>query len=423
MLAAQPLDRKGLGENLRTCRETAGLSRPALARRAGLAPETIKYIEAGAVQATTRTLLALVEVPELRFDPRRFGVELPTNDNDGPNCWLAPGYDPLAQLAQLKRILAARGGFLDQALLYLDHQSAADWCAIANQVDYAQVVRSSFPGKRAAEALVKSAGDRGMDLLALGCGNAQVEVSLTQQLLAQRSRLRLQQDVHLYLLDISQPLVSAAFKHASEALGATKDFTAYAIHGDFYELPQYMQQLSLFQRVHRTRAVWLLGGIFGNLENEVLFVRNSLVGFMPGDLLLLDISHAHGSTAEEIESRDPRLNGGLPEGWRQRYDEFLAGPFRRYLPDLREVVLEPRLDMSCCPVAGSYAVEIMARARMRDGTEKQFSAFRVKRHDPPQLLTTMQELGWRPVAGWPYKESAGQPSMRSVFLFQRSEDI
>lgn len=425
--AQAELPRVRLGASLRSCRETAGLSRAALAKLAGVSPETIKNIEGGAVDATPRTLLHLSAIPSLRFDPNQFGMFLPGAAEGPLNCWLAPGFDGLAMLQSLERLLAGAGGPLDQSLMYLDHKSAACWRAIANQVDYVQAVTHSFPAERAAEAMIGHALQNrkpgsselpGIDILALGCGDAKTETILAQHVLAQVAKLKARYtDINLYLLDISQPLLAAAHKHCTDQIGSVQGFNIYAIQGDFYQLPQYAP--ILYSRTGRTRIVWMIGCTFANLLNETMYVRDSLVGLNDRDLLLLDLSLAYGVSDEEIKQRDPRLNGTLPSGWQKKTDEFFSGPFVRYLPDMESIDLTPRLDRSCCPIPGSYAVEIMARVLMKDGTEKVFNAFRVKRHEINQLVAAMKELHWRPVTGWPYAETNGKRPMAGVHLFRK----
>ena len=103
---------------------------------------------------------------------------------DGPllNCWLAPGFDPIKMLRELVQQLNGRGGHVEQSYLYLDHMSAACWCAIADQEDYATAQRS-MPIERAARAIAHSVGDAPIDVLGLGCGDAKHEVRLVQHLL------------------------------------------------------------------------------------------------------------------------------------------------------------------------------------------------------------------------------------------------
>ena len=53
-----------------------------------------------------------------------------------PNCWLAPEFDALKLHREMTMLLNGRGGHIEQTFLYLDHHSAAAWCAIAEQDAY-----------------------------------------------------------------------------------------------------------------------------------------------------------------------------------------------------------------------------------------------------------------------------------------------
>src|SRR5205814_3204686 len=118
----------------------------------------------------------------------------------------------------------------------------------------------------------------------------------------------------LYLLDISQPMLGFAYKHAADSLADRRGVAVFAIQGDFHRLPCYTQLLYTPQRAHRRRVVCMFGWTFGNLENEIRFVRNSLVGFAPGDLLLLDVTlvHASADRPDEILRKDPRFVNAEP---------------------------------------------------------------------------------------------------------------
>ncbi len=414
------LDLAGLGQSLTACRQTAGLSRRTLAGKAGVAEKTIKNLERGSVAPSPSTVIRIAAVTELAWDPARFGYCLPVVDGTAAaNCFLAQGYDPMAMLMDLIRCLRGRGGRLDQSHMYLDPKSAADWHAITEQVDYCQASLHSFPAERTAAQLVGQVRGKGVDVLALGCGSGRLETALTQHLLAHLSGC--QPDLNLYLLDISQPLLVAAHKYAADLLGSTRGVNVYGVQGDFHDLPSY--NFLFAGREHRRRVAYMLGGTFGNLTDEVLFVRDSLAAFRAGDLLVVDVSHAAAPTSkpEEIRRLDPRLNGTTPTGWHRMHDEWLAGPIQRYSQDLASVEIRPELDLGSCPVPGSYAVELRATVRSTSGEERTFGAFRVKRHDLAQLVATMKGLGWGGLTGYHYGDESGRPAPRSVYIFKKME--
>ena len=346
-------------------RTMAGLSQARLAELAGLAESAIANIESGRALPTQLALLHLLSVPELKLEVSDLPWEVAESDpNFALNCWLAPGFDPVKMIKELSMQVNSFGGHIEQGFLYMDPMSAADWCAIADLKDYDEM-QASMQLDRAASVILEQCGKMGLDVVALGPGSARNEVRLVEQILAQGGH----GDVRLYLLDISQPLLSVAYRHAAETL-ADRGGVVFAIQGNFHHLPRYGQLLYSPQRAHRRRLVTMLGHTFSNLENELRFVRNSLVGFGAGDLLLLDIRLAYASTdrpADEIIEKDPGLlkarGRGVSSALRQRWDEFLTGPIRRYAHVQTEIDMLRVLDVSC-PIPGSYAVDAGAGGRL-----------------------------------------------------------
>jgi hypothetical protein len=67
-----------------------------------------------------------------------------------------------------------------------------------------------------------------------------------------------------------------------------------AIQGNFHNLQRYTPLLHTQERAHRRRIVCMFGNTFANLHNEILFVRNSLQGFAPGDLPAAECTSSDG---------------------------------------------------------------------------------------------------------------------------------
>ncbi len=72
------------------------------------------------------------------------------------------------------------------------------------------------------------------------------------------------------------------------------------------------------------------------------------------------------------------------------------------MPDFESVEIRVELNLGASPIPGSYAVEARARVQVSDGPAREFSIFRIKRHDPLSLARALREIGWDPVDGWPY---------------------
>lgn len=390
------------GADLIQRRKAAGLTREMLAQRAGLSPSTLRNTELGMRAPTRQTLMHLQSVPELRIEtepPRLAGREA-RESGFAPNCWLAPEYDAIKLHNDMKMQFAGRGGHIEQTYLYLDATSAAAWCTFADQESYTRR-RMAMPLGQVAKHIAESVGSAGLDVIGLGCGDGRDEVRLAQCLLeAAPSR-----NLRLYMLDISQPLCCAAYRHAAQVFGDQSTVSVYAIQGNFYNLQRYSQLLSTPQRAHRRRVVCMFGNTLANIDNEVLFVRNSLVGFSPSDMLLISVPQAMASAdqPDEILRNDPRLSRQIPAGSGiSRHDQQLIEVVTRYVEGTRGVELTAVLDRTACVVPGSYAADICATAKLSSGETKQFSILHVKRYDRALLDQTMAREGWEPVAHWLY---------------------
>ena len=409
---------KAWGADLEQRRKAAGLTRKVLAERAGISESTLRNVETGRRPPTRMTIMHLQSVPELRIDPSPIGEHITGRrqkvQDFSPNCWLTPEYDALKLHNDLTLHLKGRGGHLEQTYLYLDPSSAAAWCAIAEQESYT-TARNLMPLGRVAERIAELAGPVGLDVIGLGCGDGKDEVRLTQRLLD----LHRNRNLRLYLLDISQPLCSGAYRQAAELLADRPTVSVYAIQGNFHNLQRYTPLLHAPERSHRRRVVCMFGNTFANLQNEVMFVRNSLLGFAPGDFLLLNVpaTMAPANKPAEIVHKDRRLSGQVPTDEKSPQDQHQLELLRRYIPGIKSIDIKPVLDFDACPIPGSYAADIRATVNMMSGETKQFSVLYAKRYDQELLDCKMCKEGWLPVAHWRY---ADEYHPRLLLLYQRA---
>ncbi len=392
-------------------REAAGLSRARLAELSGVPENALQILEGGTYAPSQMSLLHLLSVPQLELETSDLPWEASAIDpNLALNCWLAPGFDPVKMVKELVLQVNGHGGHIEQSYLYMDHLSAAQWCGIAEQKDY-DAMQSSMPLERCAAQILRAAGPVGLDVVSLGPGNGRNEVRLVKNLLTQAGHA----DLRLYLLDISQPLLSVAYRHAAEVL-ADHGGAVFAIQGNFHHLPRYGQLLYSPRRAHRRRIITMLGHTFSNLENELRFLRNSLVGFAAGDLLLMDFRMAYASVDRpaEIMAKDPILAGRRNQELRQRWDEFLAGTFKRYGADQVDVEIVPTLDLGCA-VPGSYGVDLRAAVRSSEQT-REFSAYYSRRYDADHLAQALHREGWDLIERWVY---GGDPNPCALMLLRK----
>ena len=411
------------GKTLTRLRKAADMSRTRLAQRAGLSRNTIGNIEDGKNDPVHSTILRLLTVTELGLTHADVPWRQPTEGefSSAPNCWIAPGYDSIKMFVDLITLLNGQGGSVEQTYAYLDPKSALNWFGLSNQSSYATVYRDSLPLGPLAGRMLERDNHGRMDIIALGAGDGKQEVRLVQHLLEQieAKSSKAHADLSLYLVDISQPLLSEALRHANTSLAGRSGVTVWAVQGNFHHLPRYTQLHYAPQRANRRRLVTMFGNTLGNLDNEPTFFRHCLVGFAPGDLLLLDvdIAHAPADSPDEIRKNDPALQQNV----RPAHVEWLGGPLLRYCNGAVDVNLRFELDTNC-PVAGSYSLDTLATVKLSDGREKLFSVFRFKRYDPPSLIRLLAGLGWDAVAQYPYGPNQERP-MKTLLLFRRTRPV
>lgn len=392
--AIAPEQIQEFGQRVEQSRRAAGLSRARLAERAGLSEQTIANVEMATNMPTQATVVRLLAVPELALGAEEVPWQAPAAAPSGPmpNCWIAPGYEPLKLFAELSELLNnGRSGSLEQTYAYLDPQSAMHWFELANQPEYATAFRDTLPLEPLARSILEEVGRAGIDVVALGSGDGKHEVRLVQQLLDQAARKACPiPDTRLFLVDISQPLLTTAYQLAAETLSRRGVYIC-AIQGNLHHWPKYTQLHQSPERSHRRRLAVMLGNTLGNLDNEARFFRHTLIGFAPGDLLLLDVQLAFGSPErpDEILRSDPAFTRGLTD----LHKEWLGGLLLRYCRGAQEVEFTCKLDRDC-QIAGCYTVDALATVRLKEGREKRFSVFRFKRYDPQRLAAMLRHLGW-----------------------------
>lgn len=393
------LDPKVLAQIVQERRLEAKLSLRQVASRAGLALNTVRAVEAGATKPAPKTLSCLLSVPQLGL-----AAALPTRDPGlRANCWLLPQYNRRALFDEMREVVHAPGGRLEQTWLYLDDESAADWLAIASAPATLERFRA-LPFEAIAAHVIREIGAEPLEVVALGPGDGRTEIELCATLLRAQRDL----DLHLYLLDISHSLVTLAHERAREVLPAS--VRVEALHGDFRHIARY-PVLRRHSGSERRRCYMLLGGTLANVDNEVHFIRDGLSQAVPGDLALVDfqLTWADARDPEAVRAADPIFRAP-PAGMLARW---FCGPLRRYASNVGH--LQAGVDLVIdCPVRGSYEVDFYADAT-RGGDTHRFHLVRVRRYEPGQLLAAFERLGWQCVTWMAY----GTDGKAAVALLRR----
>ncbi len=387
-----------MGARLEQARQTAGYSRRGLSEQAGLANQTAFMIETGRRMPGVDTVERLSNVLGVSPAWIAYGSQPVRRIK---NFLTAPGYDPLKLGLEQAELLHGCGGTIDQSMLYLDPYGAAQYATIAETY-------KGLPLKKAAQQISKC--KEPLSVIALGAGLARHETRLVEHLLKQPAFAASDEpSLDLFLVDLSQPLLSVGYRHACESLDRFA-VPISAIEGDFRKLPSFMDYFET--RGPRRNLVTMLGYTIGNFSNEVAFLRDSLVGLRRGDLLLLDF----GVRADDPAAIDPILSGNIPDRvQRSALFAFLLNPVTRVYGFDAKIDVVPTLSTSSCAVPESYAVELHATVQTRTGS-KTFIAASWKRYDPHKFAGALKSVGWELVESWDFDED--RPSI--LALFRRS---
>lgn len=367
----------------------------------------LQLIEKGRVVPSIETVDRLAQATNLDPGWLGFGLSSPGT----PQITITPGFDADALIAELLATLKGPTGVIDDVFKYLDPVSAHEWRSMLRQPDFGSLF-SAFPMAELMNILGDQiATEQPCDIVGLGCGTAEREITLIKKL---RSRQR--RDLRLILLDISVSLLGTAV-HASDEFSRTHSVPVLALLGDFHALPEYSHLLT--GDSPRRRVFTMFGYTFSNLDNEVQFLRRSLAWVDHGDYLILDLPAAatDSSDASEIIRCDPTLSRKRGTDWHSTAFQFLTGPLRRNLDGVMECKVHTELDQSSCVIPGSYAVVNKATVKLRSGMEKRFVVGYSKRYVPEKLAKHMEVEGWRLIERLHY----GPQNVGLVVVLQRHD--
>lgn len=415
---AMSLNLSAFGQLIRERRQAAGLTQARLAKLAGVTEVTIRNIENAHNPPSEDTLRRLVEVPQLAVGMgdlptlRLSDLETDLEFFRKLHWFIAPDYEVLKLWLDFRKQLNSEAGHIDQTYLYLDAESAADYIRMNSAHEIMQ--RRTLPIAGIAKDILAKIETKSVDVIALGPGDGSLETHLVQCMIMDRPDLRLK----FYLLDVSQPLLNVAYRHAADNLSEYQNVFIAGMQGNFYDLPSYQHMLYVPKGRPTTRLFVIFGGTLGNIDNEVRFVRHSLAIAEPGDLLLLHVRRARSEVMTEaaISAADPALTKPFPTG----HVKWLGGPIRRYCDDCVETSFryEVRLD---CVVPGSYAIDAVARVRFKDGRFRNISMCRFKSYDVPKLSEALKHETWDTVAQQSNESKPGEPPGETLVLFRKGQ--
>ena len=403
---------------LRQRRESVHLSRNELGKRAGLSDRTIKNIEHALVSPSRDTVVRLLDVTELGLtwadvlgDPVK--TEADSTSENGYNCYIPHGYDPVRMVQQLAQTLNGPGGHVEQTNAYLEHRSAIAYVAMGRDPSYVARYRAIYPLADLARRVSAECGQGLLKVIALGPGDGNLEIRFVQLLLDELTK----PDIELVLFDISQPLLNTAYQHALDTFGEQSPVHTLMIQGNFLDLARYPQVSYAPSKGRRRRIYTMLGNTLANLDNEPRFFKHCMSHSQPGDLLLLDIRQRQApTTATEAEIR--RTDFVLRGPFSKTHADWLGTPIRSHCRDLVSCEFSMELDTQC-PIPGSYALDAVATVKTRDQAERRFSMFRFKSYDEALLVQSFARLGWECLQSLPIGPQEHAPL--AMLLMKREE--
>lgn len=406
------IDWEGFGKRLQRKRMRAKLGQKELGHLVDISDGMIRAIEGGQRRPSRAVLLRLLAVPALGLGLEDIAADS-SHDGVVPTSWLASDYDPSQMITTMVEQLNGAGGWLEQTTAYLDYQSAKDWIDISSSPSYLESFSNTSALEQVAQHIVAESGAGGLDVIALGSGDAKREIKLVEYLL-KHSRAHGISDIRLFLLDISHSLLTVGHGNAREALGKWIK-SIIALHGNFHDLPKYPLFSERDVRT-RTRVFTMLGCTLANLDNEVRFFRDTMSSAAQGDFFVADFTNAYASSEhpEQIRTQDPHYLSGIRNG----YKTWLAGPLHRYVQGLTDVELSVDLNTDCT-VRGSYELTYVAHLTVR-GTpaQRRFAIFRIKRYDVEKLEECLSRAGWMPMERLAY--GASDRSRITLSLLKRA---
>ncbi|MFO0575501.1 MAG: hypothetical protein U1A78_16020 [Polyangia bacterium] len=317
----------------------------------------------------------------------------PTHGSRPLNCLLTPHRRLTREAAELPHLLRAERAVLRPVWAYLGPVSAEAYRLHTRRCPETHA-RAAVLDRLATE-LRRHRRAEALEVLALGVGEGRLDVHLAARLLGAGDR-----SSSLALVDLSEPLLTAAYTHADETLPLV---AVWALLADLEELSTYADLLFL---PGRQRVIWLLGGTLGELDDELRFVQYGLAACTAGDLLVLDVSLSAGKS-------EATRRGRQGDPMRQRLADAQAWLTGALVPYVDGGPLEwtLRLDAGGA-VPGSYAWSAVARL---PGTlrPREIELWRRKYYQAAPLARCLRALGWEQVAACRYGDAL--PAELQVF--------
>ena len=322
-----------------------------------------------------------------------------------PNCFIPPSSDSLRALDEMNALLQGPGGHLEQSSTYLDHQSAAAYLRVCQQLPAHVAMRNQLPLHQVVSMIRANIASAPLQVFALGVGDGTLTTRLIQLLLDGKSCL----PFNLCLVDVSLPLLSHALG-STAALGQFSNSFTWGIQINLLDLPVHDELLLQRSPVGGRRLFCMLGGTLADLENEPRFFQHSLVGARPGDMLLLDIP----LRKEDCDIQTPSALSQLHRAW-------FSGVIQRHCPGASQIDFQLG-QAAQGMVPESQIREVLATVRAKGQADRTFSMYRFRSYDPKRVSELLTSLGWEELSSVVYGEGHADFAAWALLLFTRRSE-
>lgn len=387
------IDMAAFGDLVKERRLNSGLTQRLLAKSAELSEPTVRNIEHKRRAPSDATLCALIKALQIKPEdlpvvPRPASADS-AQKLDEHHCFVAPDYEAFKLWLEFRKHLNSSDGHIEQTYLYLESENALNYLQMTYAATYMAMFRKSMPLEAIAQQLIAYEKGLQIDIISLGSGDGHQETQLVSFLAA----LAPEKSYRFFLLDVSQPLLNSGYVHASNSLKEhlQETISITAIQGNFHYLSDYNQLFNNSTKHTHRRIFTMMGCTFSMLDSELHFFKHSLGNTISGDLFLFDFVPVASpcDDREAIYASDHALRSPIPE----EHAKWLSGSLRRYLDGYRSHSFRMELRQDC-EVLGSYALDAVATVLMTDGSVREISVARFKRHDGQLLARSLSELGW-----------------------------
>jgi hypothetical protein len=367
------------------------------------------------------------------------------DDDDMCRIAIEPGASP----ADLQRDFQGRIGYdyAGHRFLYYEPQGALAWEKLIG-AGYEQelwlsgveaAARKWLDARRDASGTVKGPvaatlgaarrdEARGLDVVALGCGEAAKEIIFLRELLAAETEHGFRCAwVGFVPVDVSIPLLLTATRTARRALGlgASPRLTISPCCADFEDGPLGFARRLRSADAHGrggVRLVTILGNVLGNVRDEESFARQKLAALArPGDLVWIEV----GVRPDRLED-DPLFHMTRPD-YRETPREtnrrlLLEGPYRRMAAalgrladiDLR-VWLREGDETSRVPGSVNFTHDLVIKEERRSCTILYSRRYRTR-----ELSAWFERLGYDTLSVAHVADSRGVARVANLLLRRRS---